>query len=93
MPFAEDEDVIHTRAADRADEPLGERPPARITAAPAPALASGDATQAVALVLIVIAPGAPVLVGMTFVYGFCLGRDRARRGPGSAAPRGRAARA
>ena len=32
------------------------------------------ATQALALVLIVIAPGAPVLVGMTFVYGFCLGQ-------------------
>jgi cyanate permease len=25
-------------------------------------------------VLIVIVPGAPVLVGMTFVYGFCLGQ-------------------
>jgi predicted MFS family arabinose efflux permease len=32
------------------------------------------ATQALALVLIVIAPGAPILVGMTFVYGFCLGQ-------------------
>ena len=32
------------------------------------------ATQALALVLIVIAPGAPVLVGMTFAYGFCLGQ-------------------
>jgi len=32
------------------------------------------AAQALALVLIVIAPGAPVLVGMTFVYGFCLGQ-------------------
>jgi len=32
------------------------------------------ATQALALVLIVIVPGAPVLVAMTFVYGFCLGQ-------------------
>jgi MFS family permease len=32
------------------------------------------ATQALALVLIAMAPGAPVLVGMTFVYGFCLGQ-------------------
>jgi MFS family permease len=32
------------------------------------------ATQAVALVLIALVPGAPVLVGMTFVYGFCLGQ-------------------
>jgi predicted MFS family arabinose efflux permease len=32
------------------------------------------ATQAMALVLIVLAPGAPILVGMTFVYGFCLGQ-------------------
>ena len=32
------------------------------------------ATQALALVLIVIAPGAAVLVAMTFVYGFCLGQ-------------------
>jgi MFS family permease len=32
------------------------------------------ATQALALVLIVLVPGAPVLVGMTFVYGFCLGQ-------------------
>jgi predicted MFS family arabinose efflux permease len=32
------------------------------------------ATQALALVLIAIAPGATVLVGMTFVYGFCLGQ-------------------
>jgi predicted MFS family arabinose efflux permease len=32
------------------------------------------ATQALALVLIAIAPGAAVLVGMTFVYGFCLGQ-------------------
>jgi predicted MFS family arabinose efflux permease len=32
------------------------------------------ATQALALVLIAITPGAPVLVGMTFVYGFCLGQ-------------------
>jgi MFS family permease len=32
------------------------------------------ATQALALVLIASAPGAPVLVGMTFVYGFCLGQ-------------------
>jgi predicted MFS family arabinose efflux permease len=32
------------------------------------------AAQALALVLIATAPGAPVLVGMTFVYGFCLGQ-------------------
>ena len=32
------------------------------------------ATQALALVVIVIAPGAPILVVMTFVYGFCLGQ-------------------
>src|SRR5262245_47122806 len=32
------------------------------------------ATQALALVLIAITPGAPVLVGMTFIYGFCLGQ-------------------
>jgi len=32
------------------------------------------ATQALALVLIAMAPRAPVLVGMTFVYGFCLGQ-------------------
>ena len=32
------------------------------------------ATQAVALVLIATVPGAPVLVGMTFAYGFCLGQ-------------------
>jgi MFS family permease len=32
------------------------------------------ATQALALGLIVLVPGAPVLVGMTFVYGFCLGQ-------------------
>ena len=32
------------------------------------------ATQALALVVIAIAPGAPVLVVMTFIYGFCLGQ-------------------
>src|SRR5690349_20012851 len=36
--------------------------------------ASIFAAQALALVLIARAPGAPVLVGMTFVYGFCLGQ-------------------
>jgi predicted MFS family arabinose efflux permease len=30
--------------------------------------------QALALVLIAVAPGAPLLIGMTFVYGFCLGQ-------------------